>query len=178
MGADNHLVTLGHRRIAFVTARFSPTTQALDAGRRETSVSLSLAAPDGLRFGVPPRAVRLGGRLRHRAATLPRGRSKALFAHSDSEAIGMVERAPDRGLTVRGGLAVVSYDDEVAAASGPSLTALRTQRRRLGSQAAETVLARMADPTKRPIHRLELWPNLVVRASCGGEERAFSSSDG
>ncbi|MER7651410.1 substrate-binding domain-containing protein [Streptomyces rimosus] len=121
---------------------------------------------------------RLGGRLRHRAATLPRGRSKALFVHSDSEAIGMVERAPDRGLTVRGGLAVVSYDDEVAAASGPPLTAVRTQRRRLGSQAAETVLARMADPTKRPTHCLELWPTLAVRASCGGEERASSSSDG
>ncbi len=53
MGVDNHLVTLGHRPIAFVTARFSATTQALDAGRRETSAALSLAAPDNLRFGAP-----------------------------------------------------------------------------------------------------------------------------
>ncbi len=39
--AIRHSVTLGHRRIA------------LDAGWWETSVSISLAAPDGLRFEVP-----------------------------------------------------------------------------------------------------------------------------
>lgn len=39
--------------------------------------------------------------------------------HSDREAIGLTERARDRGLTVPDDLAVVSYDDEVAAACDP-----------------------------------------------------------
>ncbi|MET8684552.1 substrate-binding domain-containing protein [Streptomyces sp. NPDC004732] len=176
--AIRHLVTLGHRRIAFVTARFSPTTQALREGWQETSASLSLTACDSLRFEVPPYGS--AGWADAYDTVLRRCQeagATALFVHSDSEAIGLVERARDLGLTVPGDLAVVSYDDEVAAASDPPLTAVRPQKRRLGALAAEMALARMADPTERPIHRLQLWPTLVVRASCGGEDRAAHSTD-
>lgn len=167
--AIRHLVTLGHRRIAFVTARFSPTTRALRTGWRETAASLGLDADAGLEFEVPPYGSRgwadtyddVLGRCRAAGAT-------ALFIHSDSEAIGLVERARDRGLSVPGDLAVVSYDDEVAAASDPPLTAVRPPKHRLGAMAAELALARMTDPTERAVHRVELWPSLIVRGSCGG----------
>lgn len=90
--------------------------------------------------------------------------------HSHHEGIGLTERARDRGLTVPGDLAVVSYDDEVAAASNPTLTAVRPPKHRLGAVAAELALARMTDPTDRPGHRLELWSTLIVHASFGGAE--------
>ncbi|MFI5770927.1 substrate-binding domain-containing protein [Streptomyces sp. NPDC051658] len=99
----------------------------------------------------------------------------ALFVHSGREAIGLTERARDRGLTVPDDLAVVSYDDEVAAASDPPLTAVRPPKHRLGSVAA--ALARMADPTERPVHRVQLWPTLVIRASCGGAGTASAPAD-
>lgn len=81
----------------------------------------------------------------------------------------MVEQVRDRDLTVSGDLAVVSYDDEVAAASDPPLTAVRPQKRRLGALAAEMALSRMTGPAERPVHRLQLFPTLVVRAWCCGE---------
>jgi DNA-binding LacI/PurR family transcriptional regulator len=68
---------------------------------------------------------------------------------------------------VPGDLAVVSYDDEVAAASDPPLTAVRPQKHRLGALAAQLALARVADPLDRPVHRVTLWPSLTVRESCG-----------
>jgi DNA-binding LacI/PurR family transcriptional regulator len=64
---------------------------------------------------------------------------------------------------------VVTYDDEVAAASDPPLTAVCLQKHRLGAVAAELALARLADPAGRPVHRLQLWPTLVIRESCGGD---------
>lgn len=51
--AARHLVTLGHHRIAFVTARFSPTTRALLEGWRETVTSLGLPGGEDLEFDVP-----------------------------------------------------------------------------------------------------------------------------
>ncbi|MGV9908019.1 substrate-binding domain-containing protein [Streptomyces tendae] len=92
----------------------------------------------------------------------------ALFVHSDSEAIGLIERAHEHGLGVPDDLAVITYDDEVAAAADPPLTAVRPQKHRLGVLAAEMTLARASDPVERPVHRVELWPTLVVRESCGG----------
>ena len=80
----------------------------------------------------------------------------------------MIERARDSGIAVPGELAVASYDDEVAAASDPPLTAVCPQKHRLGAVAAELALARLADAPGRPVHRVQLWPTLVVRESCGG----------
>lgn len=59
----------------------------------------------------------------------------------------------------------------------PPLTAVRPPKHRLGSVAAEMALARMADPTERPVHRVQLWPTLVVRASCGAAGTAAVPAD-
>ncbi|MFF0745552.1 substrate-binding domain-containing protein [Streptomyces sp. NPDC004111] len=167
--AVRHLVTLGHRTVAFVTARFSPTTKALREGWQETVTSLGLPCHEGLAHDVPPYGS--SGWADAYDATLRSCReagATALFVHSDSEAVGLVERAHEHGLTVPGDLAVITYDDEVAAAADPPLTAVRPQKHRLGALAAEMALARAADPVERPVHRVQLWPTLVVRASCGG----------
>ncbi|MGW5861739.1 substrate-binding domain-containing protein [Streptomyces sp. NPDC055239] len=167
--AVRHLVTLGHRRIAFITARFSPTTQALREGWQETIASLGLSSHDGLAHDVPPYGS--SGWTDAYDATLRSCReagATALFVHSDGEAVGLVERAHEHGLTVPDDLAVITYDDEVAAAADPPLTAVRPQKHRLGALAADMALARANDPIERPVHRVQLWPTLIVRASCGG----------
>ncbi|MGP3970632.1 substrate-binding domain-containing protein [Streptomyces sp. 6N223] len=171
--AVRHLVTLGHRRIALITSRTSPTSRALHAGWRETVASLDLPPHDGLAHDVPTYGTldwtdaydEVLHDCRERGAT-------ALLVHSDREAIGMVERARDRGLAVPDELAVVSYDDEVAAASDPPLTAVRPDKHRLGALAAELALARAAASEARPVHRTQLWPTIVVRDSCGARQSA------
>jgi DNA-binding LacI/PurR family transcriptional regulator len=169
--AVRHLVTLGHRRIALVTTRTSPTSRALHTGWNETVASLDLPAHEGLDHHVPTYGTQgwtaaydeVLHRCRERGAT-------ALLVHSDREAIGMVERARDRGLAVPGDLAVVSYDDEVAAASDPPLTAVRPDKHRLGALAAELALARAANSEERPVHRTQLWPTITIRDSCGARQ--------
>jgi DNA-binding LacI/PurR family transcriptional regulator len=169
--AVRHLVTLGHRRIALITSHTSPTSRALRSGWRETVASLDLPPHDGLRHDVPPYGTpdwsdaydAVLARCRERGAT-------ALLVHSDREAIGIVERARDRGLAVPGELAVVSYDDEVAAASDPPLTAVRPDKHRLGALAADLALSRAAASEDRPVHRTQLWPTIAVRDSCGAHQ--------
>jgi DNA-binding LacI/PurR family transcriptional regulator len=168
--AVRHLVTLGHRRIALITSRSSPTSRALRAGWRDTVASLGLPRHHGLGHDVPAYGTpnwtdaydAVLHRCREHGAT-------ALFVHSDREAIGMVERARDHGLAVPDELAVVTYDDEVAAAADPPLTAVRPDKHRLGALAAELVLSRAAASGDRPVHRVQLWPTLMVRDSCGAQ---------
>ncbi|TQM02903.1 substrate-binding domain-containing protein [Pseudonocardia kunmingensis] len=163
-----HLATLGHRRVGLVVARPSPTSRAVRRGWRTAVEQLGLAQD-----GVPDLDVPSYGQPGWAEAfddVLDRchdGAVRALLVHSDREAIGILERARDRDVAVPGELAVVSYDDEVASASDPPLTAVRPDKHRLGSVAAELALARVADPSARPVHRVSLWPQLVVRESCG-----------
>ncbi|MDT0268825.1 substrate-binding domain-containing protein [Streptomyces sp. DSM 44915] len=165
-----HLVSLGHHGIALVLSRQSPTSRELRRGWRETMAELDLPHPDERLFEVPVYGT--AGWAAAYDEVLCHCRESgltALLVHSDREAIGMVERARDLGIAVPGELAVVSYDDEVAATSDPPLTAVRPQKHRLGQIAAELALARAAEPELRPVHRVQLWPTLEVRESCGGQ---------
>jgi DNA-binding LacI/PurR family transcriptional regulator len=168
--AVRHLVTLGHHHVGLVTSRHSPTSKALRHGWATTVAALDL--PPVLDVDVPVYGT--PGWIDEYDAVVARCRDdgiRALFVHSDHEAIGIVERARDGGLTVPDELAVVSYDDEVAAACDPPLTAVGPPKHRLGALAVELALARVADTTERPVHRVELWPTLVVRESCGAQLR-------
>jgi DNA-binding LacI/PurR family transcriptional regulator len=173
--AVRHLVTLGHASVGLVTSRFSPTSQALRSGWAETIGALGLpAAPDETvpAYGSPGWAGEYDEMLRR----CLRAGVHALVVHADREAIGVLERADDLGLSVPGELAVVSYDDEVAAASDPPLTAVRPAKHRLGAIAAELGLARAADSADRPVHRVELRPLLMIRESCGAQPEQLSET--
>lgn len=165
--AVRHLVALGHREVGLVISAASPTSRAIRAGFQATTASLGLAG-SVLNVEIPPYGS--PGWTEAYDEVLRRCRAEdlhALLVHSDREAIGIVEHARDSGMTVPDDLAVVSYDDEVATASDPPLTAVRPLKHRLGAVAAELALARVADGPERPVHRVELWPTLVVRQSCG-----------
>jgi DNA-binding LacI/PurR family transcriptional regulator len=168
--AVRHLVTLGHKRIGLVTSRSSPTSRALRRGWAEAVSTLEL--PEAVTGEVP--AYGLPGWARAYDELLRQCRAQevhALIVHADREAIGFLERAQELGADVPGDLAIVTYDDEVAAASDPPLTAVCPQKHRLGQLAAELALSRLADGAERPVHRVELWPTLIVRESCGTPAR-------
>nr|QEO73822.1 LacI family transcription regulator [uncultured bacterium] len=171
--AVRHLATLGHTRIGLVLSSESPHSPQIRAGWRTAVTSLGLAGNGIPVVDVPP----YGGPGWSRAADnlldqCRRTDTRALVVHADREAIGVLERAQGNGMRVPGELAVVSYDDEVAAASDPPLTAVRPQKHRLGVLAAELALARISDPIDRPVHRIVLWPTLTVRESCGTQPMA------
>jgi DNA-binding LacI/PurR family transcriptional regulator len=165
--ATRHLVELGHRRIALIGD--PPPEFRFDWSRDRTrGYERALAAA---RIEVREDYVREGTRLSHVARaiaaellSLPE-RPTAIFAASDTQAIGVLEAARGLGIEVPAQLSVVGFDDiEVAAYVG--LTTVRqplVESGRRGAQILLDALARRPAKPLRELHPLEL----VVRGTTG-----------
>jgi LacI family transcriptional regulator len=164
LAAAHHLLSLGHRRIAYVGG---PATAAPNQARMHGY----RAALETTGVPVPDEYVR-SGRFRYQdgmvAATalldLPEPPT-AIFAGSDETAAGVLEAARGRGLRVPEDLSVVGFDDTpIARFASPPLTTVRQPLREMGGAALRTVLG-MAAGEKPESHHVELATELVVRHS-------------
>ncbi len=160
--ATEHLVSLGHRRIGLIAgpklllcsrARLDGYCAALDAA------------------GIEERLVVQGDFLHESGyagggALLDRpDPPTAIFASSDTMALGAYEAARRRGLRVPDDLSIIGFDDLPESRwSSPPLSTIRQPLAEMGGLAARTVL-RMArgEPIEAP--RVELATELVIRDS-------------
>jgi LacI family transcriptional regulator len=161
--ATQHLIDLGHRRIAHVRGR----TDLVSAQLREQGYREALVAA-GLEFD--PELVRVGG---YRAAettdaardllTRP-DRPTAVFAANDLSAIRVMEIAHELGLRVPEDLSVVGFDNVPEAANAvPALTTVAQPLHQMGAEAVRLLLGLLAGGTSE--EHLLLPATLVVRAS-------------
>jgi LacI family transcriptional regulator len=98
----------------------------------------------------------------------------AVFAINDAMAMGALRAAQDMGRSLPGDLAVVGFDDVVAAAHVcPSLTTMRVPKRQLGVLAARRLVERLRQENGDTEAAVVSMVNaeLVLRASCGCEEK-------
>lgn len=166
--AVRHLTALGHARVGLLATTQSPTTTAVRDGWRRALDDLGAAPDDRLDATAP--ALGDPGWREDLDLVLDRCRATgttALLVHSDEQAVALVQHARRRGVRVPEDLALVSYDDEVAAAVDPPLTAVSPPKEQLGRTAVELLTARVRQGPSRPVHRVRLLPHLVVRESCG-----------
>jgi LacI family transcriptional regulator len=164
MLATRHLIELGHERIAFVGDRPDPGFGFVAGERRREGYRRVLEEAD---IPAGPELEREGpyGRLEaHRLTrellSLPEPPT-AIFAASDTQALGVLEAAGDEGFAVPGDLSVVGFDDlEVAPYVG--LTTVHQPLEDSGRRAVERLVAALRGEDGRPREeRLEL--RLVVR---------------
>jgi LacI family gluconate utilization system Gnt-I transcriptional repressor len=100
--------------------------------------TVTVAAPALLQSGREAVARLLDGVLR----------PDAIFCSSDLLAQGGMAEAQSRGLTIPGDLGIIGFSDlELAAHTFPALTSVRIDRRGIGRQAAEIMLALMEGGT-------------------------------
>lgn len=161
--ATQHLIALGHTRIAHVRGR----TDLVSARLREQGYREALEAA-GIAFD--PALVRVGG---YRAAettdaarellTMPEPPT-AIFAANDLSAIRVLEVAGELGLRVPGDVSVVGFDNVPEAANAvPPLTTVAQPLHEMGAQAVHILLGLLAGETSE--QHLHLPARLVVRAS-------------
>lgn len=160
--ATEHLIALGHRRIAHLRGR----TDLESAHQREAGYRQALEAA-GIR--VDPALIIDGG---YRAASATAGahalldltdRPTAVFAANDLTAIEMIRVAAERGLTTPDDLSVVGFDDVPQASSHtPQLTTVRQPLVEMGASAVRVLLSMLegGDP-----EHVRMPAELVVRAS-------------
>lgn len=155
-----HLLQLGHRKVAFVTGPPVRTSLLRLIGFRSTfqeaGFDVEVVAADDDSFDAARAAVR--------ACLQEPSRPTALACYSDVLAIGAMKAARDVGLTVPDDISVVGYDDiEFAEYVDPPLTTLCNPKRELGELALELVLA--ARTAKRHGERHKLAGKLIERGS-------------
>jgi LacI family transcriptional regulator len=163
-----HLIEQGHTRIAFVggPASLDQVSQRL-AGARAAVAAAGLG-PNSLTVLETPRldfgSGRAGGAAL--AAVPARRRPTAAFCANDLLALGVLQDAVRRGLSVPGDLAIVGYDDiDFAAAAAVPLTSVRQPRFQLGQAAMELLLEEATAPESHQHRQVVFEPDLVVRES-------------
>ena len=163
--AARHLAALGHRRVALIISRNSPTSRKITAGWEAACAELGLTPSDHFESVLPPRTSPDFSSVVD--ATLDSALANsvtAIVVHSDPEAMAFVDLALNRGISVPGDLSVIAYDDEVAELFTPALTAVSPPRASVGQAAVDLIARRLGDPN-RPVHRVVLNPRLNVRGS-------------
>lgn len=164
MGTE-HLLAGGHRRIwALAESGFSSMDERL-AGRRAALAAAGLADDPALVLTsaqLGPSAGReVGERL---APQLQPG--DAIFALNEGLAQGAYQAVRARGWRPGVEVAVLGFDDVIAAHFDPPLSTVAQDLVGMGAAAADALLARMAAPAATPAPPHRLAPRLIVRASC------------
>ena len=168
--ALEHLVSLGHRKIAFIKGH----KDSVDTNDRwEAFVSVA----QNLSLKVNPKLVvqleRLGaqqisaveeGALCGQQLLPHRHEFTALIAFNDLSAIGAMNCFREHGWRIPEDLSVVGFDDVAAARIVyPALTTVRQPLQLMGETAAREVINAIANGTNH--RRLVLTPQLIVRKS-------------
>ncbi|HWT24032.1 MAG TPA: LacI family DNA-binding transcriptional regulator [Solirubrobacteraceae bacterium] len=166
--ATRHLLALGHERIAFVGDRPDPGFGFIAGDRRRDGYGRALSEaglpvrPELQREGPHGRLV--AHRLTRELLSLPEPPT-AIFAASDTQALGVLEAAGFEGFDVPGDLSVVGFDDlEVAPYVG--LTTVRQPLEESGARGIERLLAALHEDDAHP-HEERLELELVVRRTTG-----------
>ncbi len=172
--ATQHLIDLGHRRIAFVGAD-------LDEASRVTRLQGYVEALEGAGLRVRPEYVvgsrqtagspRYSRRGTGHQATLQLlklpSRPTAIFARNDHTAFGVMQALAEMGLSVPEDMSIVGFDDiPMAGMVTPTLTSVSQPTKEEGRIAVECLLRRIEHPDEDTEQRtIVLECALVVRAS-------------
>jgi len=158
--AVEHLVGLGHKRIAFIGgARRTSALRERLAGYRSTMKRHALDAEPV--FSCP--ATREQGVKAIREALAMRDPPTAAICYNDITAFGAILGLLEVGRQPGKDFNLVGFDNIAEAAlSRPALTTIAVEPRQIGQEVAELILRRIADPNGRP-EQVILPPRLIIR---------------
>lgn len=163
--ATEHLLELGHRRIAYIGG-----IERAECNQARLHGYMAALAAHGL--SVDPQYIISGGRFRRdsgvsgmKALLGLEKRPTAIFAGSDSIALGVLSEAAHCGLKVPGDISLVGFDGTIQGEeSVPALTSVAQPLEEMGRAALRSLL-RQARGEVLDSHRVELATHVIVRES-------------
>lgn len=171
-----HLTALGHRRIGVIAG----PREWLAADARLSGHKAALADA-----GILPDPALV----RHDQPTTTHGyraaselldldlRPTALVAFNDKAAVGALQAAAERGLSVPGDVSIAGFDDlDLSRATTPPLTTVRQPLQEMGRMAV-SLLIRLLDRHELEALHVELATELIVRGSTAHFAGSISSGD-
>ncbi|MFN8439302.1 MAG: LacI family DNA-binding transcriptional regulator [Caldilineaceae bacterium] len=166
--ATQHLIDLGHQRIALI--------------RRQPTSALSSKRYDGYRDALDAAGIPFDPALLVECSTTSQAAGAtamqqllalekpptAVFTHNDILAMGALHAIHRAGLKVPNDLSVVGYDDIASAAYfSPPLTTVQSSRAEIGALAGRTILQLVQSKGELPARTITFPVDLVVRSSTG-----------
>jgi DNA-binding LacI/PurR family transcriptional regulator len=160
--ATQHLLNLGHRRIGYISDLLDNPFNFTSSRDRFQGYQQALTEA-GLPLRAEYYAQASHGRVEARQVAAQMlaqpDRPTAIFAASDTQALGVLEAAREQGLRVPDDLSVLGYDDiEIAEYLG--LTTMRQRLFESGRRGVELLLAVLSNPKAKPI--CEVLPAALV----------------
>ena len=164
----DHLLALGHRRIAHITESQEVST-ARDRLRGYTDALVAADIPVEPDLVEVAHAANARGGYEAAQRLIDRiPRPTAIFAVNNLTAVGAVMAIRERGLEIPADIAVVCFDDiELAALLCPFLTVMAQPAETFGTLAVQLLLERIVGRAIGRRRRVVLPADLIVRASCG-----------
>jgi DNA-binding LacI/PurR family transcriptional regulator len=160
--AVDHLVGLGHRRIAHLSGGDNPISLDRERGYRQAMQAAGLGAEACVVEGSLTDA---GGYAAAKAALAVGPRPTALFVANDIAALGAIAAVQEAGLQVPADVSVVGYDGiALGALRTLSLTTVAQPLAEMGSSAAARLFARIESPRSRA-HHLGVDATLTIRGT-------------
>lgn len=167
--ALEHLIQLGHRRIAFIKGQeFSSDTEVrwnnIEKVSREMSLTIAPALVAQLQGDSPSPDLGYKATKKLLAARTP---FTALFAFNDISAMGAMRALREAKVRIPKDVSLVGFDDiQSAAYQNPGLTTVRQPMREMGRIAAEILVHRICRPeSDAKQSELMVEPQLVVRGT-------------
>ncbi len=172
--ATEHLLILGHTRIAFVYlgAADLRTTSVRDRwlGYRSALHDHGLPYDERLVFAFPAHSM-VADDASYAAFISQADRPSAVCMVNDMQAPALFQAARRGGLRIPDDLAVIGFDDlSFAAHLSPALTTIAQPRMDIGMRAAHLLINRIEGDTEPP-KQVVLPTSLVIRESCGARSR-------
>ncbi len=162
--ATEHLIGLGHRRIALLAGRPDlQSAQLREAGYRQAMTAAGIAISDDLiRIGGYDAAISTEAARELLSQTDP---PTGVFAANDVSAIATIAAATDLGLRVPADLSVVGFDNVPdSALCSPPLTTVEQPIHEMGRIATEILIRLIRGETVETTH-VTLATRLIVRHS-------------
>lgn len=164
--ATQHLIDLGHRRIAYLSdylrTPFHPSMRMRYEGYQETLVKAGIEKNPA--YQIEGERGRINARLMAKELLSLDNPPTAIFAASDTQAIGTMEAAAEMGIRVPDDLSVIGYDD-IRDAEYVNLTTIDQHLEGSGVEGANMLLELLANPGNytRRVHTLAV--DLIVRGT-------------
>lgn len=163
VAALDHLIDLGHQRIAFVGGRLLGDIQERRSAYRDHLKERGIMVPDSYLAAVMNDPA--GGDAAMRDFMSLESPPTAIVCSTDHLATGVLHGAADLGLNVPGDLSVVGFDDiPMASFTVPPLTTIRMPVEEMTAIAARLA---MDETYAGGVQSFVVKPSLVVRKSSG-----------
>lgn len=169
--AVNHLLSLGHRKLAYVSEDRGDNLSRYAAARKAAAshdqasvtfipVNVNTTSAAGTILELAQAARDVGARIASQA-----DRHTGLICGNDSIAAGVCVSLKEAGVDVPGDVSIIGYDNtEIGLITTPGLTSFALPMEQVAKAAVAGLLARIKDPAAEPMHQ-RFESKMVLRQS-------------